>query len=64
MQLAKPNNVPRVYVTATDKVNGKSKGITVYNTTPEQFIEHIRSKLIGETEDPKPRRRQSAPSAA
>jgi hypothetical protein len=57
MQIDKPTLPPRVYVTVTDKQGGKtkSKSITIYNTTPEQFIEHVRAMLVG-PDAPKPRR--------
>ena len=43
MMLVKPDkDIPTVYVTVTDKATKRSKGITIYSTTPEQVIEQIK----------------------
>lgn len=53
MQIEKPKT-KRVYVTAIDPDgNSKSKSLTVYDTTPEQFVEQLR-EAAGKS--PKPRR--------
>jgi hypothetical protein len=52
VQLAKPDGV---YVKAQDRKTGKSKTITVYNTSVEQFMDQIKSKILG-PDAPKPRR--------
>lgn len=33
--------IPRIVVTARDPITGRSKSITLYETTPEEFIELI-----------------------
>lgn len=40
--------VKRVYVTARDPDTGESKTTTVYETTPESFIDAIKTQLQSE----------------
>jgi len=40
--------VKRVYVTARDPETGESKTTTVYETTPESFIDAIKTQLQSE----------------
>lgn len=48
MVLSKPKPT-RIRLTALDPDTGRSKTITVYDTTPEEVISHLLATLKGET---------------
>lgn len=48
MKLKKPKPPSTVYVVATDKDTKRSKGLTVYNATPEQVLETLAAMIASQ----------------
>lgn len=52
MKMQKPKNeIPRVYVNVRDGITGKSRTMTLYETTVDGFFREV-SKLIREKKQP------------
>lgn len=48
MKLKKPKPPSTVYIVATDKETKRSKGLTIYNATPEQVLETLSAMINGQ----------------
>lgn len=62
MQLTKPK-VKRTHVTATDGDTRKSRGFTIYNATPDEFLEQVK-RVFGNDAHVRRSRRQSQTAGA